>query len=486
MKLLEAIARFGKETPDAPACRFRGEVLTFAQLCAGSDALAVHLARAGEGPVAVCGGHGVLMPLCFLACLKARRTYVPVDCSVPGSRVRRMLELAGVSLVLAVEPLPCDGFCVWENAEIARRAASREAGPALLADAGAIAYILFTSGSTGEPKGVRVTAGSLDAFTEWAAQLAGQGVYLGQAPYSFDLSVMSLYPALVTGGCTASVDCGRGTDYAQWFRELAQAGPEVWVSTPSFARLCLRERSFCNALLPGLRAFVFCGEALPPELAERLFERFPGCRVLNTYGPTETTVAVTSVELSPGDCAEILPVGRARPGVGLQTLGLNGQPLPDGECGEVAILGECVAAGYTPGADNRPFDLFEGRQRYHTGDIGCLRGGMLWLHGRGDRQVKLHGCRVELDDIERNLLRVADVEDAAVLPKLTGDRVDWLVAFVVLQAGAPQGFDAASRVRGELLQLLPPYLVPRRVVVLPALPLTPNGKLDWSKLKELI
>ncbi|WP_312644940.1 D-alanine--poly(phosphoribitol) ligase subunit DltA [Hydrogenoanaerobacterium sp.] len=491
MKLLEQIQHYGRVTPNAPAYRFKGQTLTYAQLCERADRIArqiLHKQPQNRSPIAVFGGKSLLMLLCFVACMKAGRAYLPIDCGTPPQRIQRMLALAGAGLVLATDDFSAKYCPVWSSEEL-WRLAEQEAPQLSLnpVSGGDIAYIIFTSGSTGDPKGVRVTADNLDGFLDWSASLTKGQIYLNQSPFSFDLSVMSLYTPLYWGGCSVSVDYGADTDFSALFTHLSNSKAEVWVSTPSFAKLCLFEGSFTEALLPRMHTFLFCGEPLQPATVEELFLRFPRCRILNTYGPTEATVAVTSVEITREMCgATSLPAGRAMPGTALQILNQDGTLVPNGEKGEVAILGGSVAAGYVQPGSSR-FDCFGELPRYRTGDLGRLQGDMLYLEGRSDDQLKYHGYRVELGDIEANLLRLPYVAQAAVLPKMRGGQVQSLTAFAVLRQGEPDlGFATAQRIRADLKHLLPGYLVPRRIVLLKELPLTENGKLNRNKLREQI
>ena len=263
-----------------------------------------------------------------------------------------------------------------------------------------------------------------------------------------------------------------------------------WVSTPSFADLCLAEPTFNASRLPRLEAFLFCGETLRCATAAKLLERFPQAKVINTYGPTESTVCVTQVEVTAAMAqGAALPLGRAKPGTHLAIQSPTGELLPEGEPGEIVILGDTVGAGYFRRPDLTQAAFFDtqwqGRptRAYRTGDIGWLRQGMLYFGGRGDGQIKLHGYRIELGDIEENLLKLPGIRRAAVLPSLREGSVKSLVGFVEGQAeGAP--LEASRRIKDQLRQQLPAYMVPKKIVFLDHLPVNANGKTDRKALQE--
>ena len=268
----------------------------------------------------------------FSAAVKSGRPYVPIDISIPAQRVERIIANAGAALVLT-------------PAEVAQlsNGTPDEASQAQLrrVEAEDPFYILFTSGSTGEPKGVVITAANLAAFLDWLTsehQFAEAGeVFLNQAPFSFDLSVMDLYGSLTTGGTLFSLTKEHVANLKLLYEALASSGVTTWVSTPSFAQMCLIERSFAQPMLPGLRRFLFCGETLAPETATQLLERFPQAEVWNTYGPTEATVATTSIRITREVLAQHspLPVGLVMPGTDVFIRGEDGQRVAEGERGEI-------------------------------------------------------------------------------------------------------------------------------------------------------
>jgi D-alanine--poly(phosphoribitol) ligase subunit 1 len=325
----------------------------------------------------------------------------------------------------------------------------------------------------------------------------GEEVFLNQAPFSFDLSVMDLYLSLATGGTLFSITRDEIADFKRLFRALTLSRVTTWVSTPSFVQLCLAERTFTAERLPGLRRFLFCGETLFPETAARLCERFPLAEVWNTYGPTEATVATTSIRITPGIAASggPLPIGRPRPGTEIQLLAEadddEDSDASPGERGEIVIVGPNVSPGYIgqPELTDRVFSGSDAGRAYRTGDWGRRHDGLFFFEGRRDAQIKLHGYRIELADIENNLSALPGVRDCAVLPIRKRGAIQFLAAFVAL-AGDPPGTGseseaAAAQLRGALAERLPGYMIPRKIHFLPALPLTPNGKADRRLLAQI-
>ena len=522
MDILSRIKQYASACPDRPACRSGSLILSYGDLDLYSDRLAGFLRRntSGAKPEIVVYGHKhPFMMVCFIACIKAGLTYCPVDVSLPAQRLRDIINATNTPLVLSAETTPA-GMISLEPDDIC--------------------YIIFTSGSTGRPKGVEVPYRCLCRFTEWGVALGTTAQqkegkrFLNQAPFSFDLSVMDLYLSLASGGtlCTLTRDVQQ--QYRLLFDRLKEYQPQIWVSTPSFAEVCLADPDFSGQTFPEMELFLFCGERLTNRTAEKLLDRFPDAKVMNTYGPTESTVAVTEVEVTREllKKEDPLPVGYEKPGTRIYILSEDGTILPDEQSGEIIITGDTLAAGYfhapeltraafqaidLPTADSdaklastgefinadsctlhtAAKDTSHTRSyrtspviSYHTGDTGdkgLLREGMLYYHGRMDLQIKLHGYRIELSDIENNLLRLPSVEQACVVPSLRDGRVSQLHAFVVMGERTQENDRKESALLKEKLSaLLPEYMIPRKFHFLSRMPMTSNGKADRKSLKEML
>ena len=511
MTILERIAAHVGEHPERLAYVCNGakgsSCLTWGELGAWSDRLATYILDNVEGrvPVVVYGHKDPLVVASFVACAKSGRAYVPVDVSVPAGRLQDIVREVEPALVLALEELPdidCGGARVLSGAEVSQIARTGEARDVRDAWIGAddVYYIIFTSGSTGKPKGVQITRDCLDNFVRWGTTLcanaADEGyVFINQAPYSFDLSVMDLYLSLALGGTEFALDKRLLESMAALFERLRASEATVWVSTPSFVEMCLADDSFCQDLLPRMRTFLFCGETLTNRTAERLIAAFPQAQVYNTYGPTESTVCVTEVLVTNEVSSEHvpLPVGRAKPGTTIHIVDEEGRDLPEGQKGEILIVGDSVSVGYFHN-EERTRAAFgtrveDGRElrSYRTGDEGYLQDGMLFYSGRIDLQIKMHGYRIELEDIEANIAKLPGVRRVAVLPVRKPDgTIRHLAAYVVMEGPASDYAPKDLRaLRKQLADYLPAYMVPRRLRVVDSLPVTNNGKVDRKALAKL-
>lgn len=446
--LLEQIKAHSAALRDRPALTAGEKVIRWKDLWPMAQGLAARLKAEGTGPVALMGDPDqVWVPAAFVACLLAGRPYLPLDPLLPPAGQRELLEQAGA--VLLDRPTAAEGF-------------SSGLSCPLPDDPNRIAYEIFTSGSTGTPKLVEVSLSNLEHFLRWASALPEIGAVLGgtavgQAAWSFDLSVADLYLSLLGGGTHVALTGEEKEDFAALFRRLEESDLSLLVATPSFLRLCLTEPSFGPARLPRLRTVFSCGEVLPPAAARRLLDRFPGVALLNAYGPTEATCAVCAVPISREMCTGPLPIGVI--GEGAVDISL--------EEGEIVLTGASVSP------------RFGGK--YSTGDLGYVENGLIYWAGRRDLQLKYKGYRLEPARIEGELEALPQVERAAVLPRRDGaGQVKGLTAFVEGTGLEPETLAQA------LADRLPPYQIPGQWKLLDRLPLTPNGKCDRKRLEEML
>ena len=484
MEFIKRIDQWGEMTPDHPAFVSGGRTLTYGELCRRSDVLAAHLAGSlpEKAPVIVVGHKEPELLIAYLGVIKSGRAYVPVDTALPPQRIERIREASGAPLILYPD-------------KVALLSDGRGPAPPWKLTTDDHYYIMFTSGSTGEPKGVPITYGCLQNFLQWIlaehAFLEGREVFLNVVPYSFDVSLMDTYPALVTGGTVTSVTKADVANPSRLYQLLAASELTTWVSTPSFGQLCLVEPTFNQSMLPRLRRFLFCGETLAPEVASQLLNRFPAAEVWNTYGPTEATVATTSIRITHAilDRYSPLPIGYSMPGSRVLVMDQQRRELPAGERGEIIISGPNVSPGYLnrPELNEAAFFHLDGQRAYRTGDWGRYRDHMLFFEGRMDNQIKLHGYRIELADVEANLRALTEVRDAVVLPVLREGNIDSIAAFVILnEPPSRSDFQLACDLKVRLNERLPAYMIPRKFSFLESFPMNTNGKADRRKLAEAL
>ena len=405
MNILENIKYYAATSESRIAIKSGDSVLTYKQLEEYSDRLAAWINRnlsSNKVPIVVYGHKNPYMVVCFLACVKSGRAYCPQDISIPDTRVMDTAECVNPEVIFKVEgDMDFDGYNV-KNLDSIKKIIEEEQEeycPEWATKPEDIYYILFTSGSTGKPKGVKITFDCLNNYLDWSVNLGSSKQdkegknFVNQAPFSFDLSVMDLYTSLVCGGTLYTMDKKMQSDYSEMLGFLEQSEIEIWVSTPSFADMCLADRNFCGEKIKALKLFLFCGEVLTTATVEKLKERFPEAVIINTYGPTESTVAVTDVTITEKLLQETiargksLPVGHEKPGTYIEIWDKAGKVLPEGEQGEIVIIGDTVSCGYYMRADLTKKAFFhcilDGKayRGYKTGDAGYLKGGQLYYNG---------------------------------------------------------------------------------------------------------
>jgi amino acid adenylation domain-containing protein len=363
----------------------------------------------------------------------------------------------------------------------------------LAASAGDIAYLLFTSGSTGEPKGVPISQGNVRAYLEWVGgnfPVTEHDRFSQEFDLTFDLSVHDMFVCWEHGAALYSVPEKSVMAPAKFIRahELT-----MWFSVPSVAGLLAKMRLLTPGCFPSLRGSLFCGEPLPAAYAEAWQAAAPNSIVANLYGPTETTIAITHYrwegKRSPAECVNgIVPIGRAFEGQDARVTGPQGTAVAPEESGELCLSGSQVAGGYwnNPEKTRERFVRLPGageRAWYRTGDLvrQDAAGNLCYL-GRIDDQVKIRGYRVELQEIESVLRRACGTQQVVSVPWPVHDgSAQGVVAFV-------SGVEALDqdRVLSYCNDLLPEYMVPKNIYVLEELPLNQNQKIDRRRLAQLL
>jgi amino acid adenylation domain-containing protein len=477
--------------PTAPALGCGGRRLTYQELITRAAAVAHWLRQAGVrrgDRLGLLVEESPDMVIALIGIYAAGAAYVPLQSHLPTARMAAILTAAEVSVTVS-SPALC-GLLPPGASVLRLDSAPREpASGWQAADGDGLAYVLFTSGSGGAPKGVLVSRCGLSNYLDWAARSYPFGEGNGVITYSsamFDLSVTSYLAPLIAGSYVHVVPSDEPIEAVHGtMRQLGDVS--LLKLTPSHMSLLLRTGGQGEATV---RAVVAGGEDLGTNLVERWRQRYPGCAVFNEYGPTETVVGCTVFQADGREAGlDTVPIGSAIDGMRTYVLDDTFQPLERGVPGELFIGGVGVAWGYA-GDPRRTAERFlpdpfgsPGSVMYRSGDVAVnIASCGLRFGGRVDRQAKLHGYRIEPGEVEYRMREMPNVAEAVarVTTLPSGERA--LVAYVVTSDGAAFDVTTAREVLGRNL---PHYLIPSLFRTLPELPLTASGKLDEQRLPEL-
>jgi D-alanine--poly(phosphoribitol) ligase subunit 1 len=489
----------------APAILCEGRIYDFGTY----NCLANRFARwlAGEG---VSQGQIVCLELpkiieayaLAMACIKIGAPYVFLDPAAPPDRARLMIDRCRPALVVSTRDGP--GRRITIESQSLRdqlRQAVDSFDAANLAESALItgtdpAYVMFTSGSTGEPKGVVIPHQGVLHLVDWAARDLGIGPgdrLTNVNPIFFDNSVFDIYAGLLNGAAIVALDALKGRPPGDLVSEITRHDCTFFFAVPTLFMFLDSMQLLTPERLPSVTRFMFGGEGYPVARLRRFHEAFAGhAQLINCYGPTETSCICSGLPIT----APILetteglaPLGQLNPGFSYRILDEDLQPVAAGEAGELWLGGPCVGLGYinNPEETARRFrqdPLTDGYRAilYRTGDLVALEPETGWLHfrGRADNQVKLRGYRVELEEVEHALTSMPGVARALAVVLQDPNRPGQLVA-------------AYSGVRIDDADLLahcatrvPAYMVPSRIVWLDAIPTNANGKADRRALPALL
>ncbi|MEV8457083.1 amino acid adenylation domain-containing protein [Streptomyces sp. NPDC052095] len=496
--LAQAFAARVARTPDAPAVDEDGEVLSYAAADAASDRLAARLVRAGVAPgrtVALLLPRSARLVVAQLAVLKAGACWLPLDPAQPPARLARLMAAAAPALVLVAGPDPAAGRLpagtpVLDVAEEGGDASFT----AVPVPPDATACVLYTSGSTGEPKGVVVPQRAV-------AELAADGRFAGGAharvllhnPYTFDASTYEVWVPLLTGG-TVVVAPAEAVTAELVERMVRERGVTALMLTPELLRTVAE---IAPGALSGLREVWSGGDVLAPDTVRRIREHCPDTVVVNGYGPTETTVfaaAHTAAGPASADRPGPVPVGRPLDNTRARVLDGWLRPVPEGGTGELYLGGSGLALGYLgrPAATAERFvaDPYgpPGSRMYRTGDLArWTADGLLEFAGRADDQVKVRGFRVEPAEVEAVLAGCPGVARAVVGARRDAAGGKLLAAWLVPAGPADRAEPwerMRDRARAHAAQRLPVHLVPSLWTRIDEVPLTRHGKADRAALPD--
>lgn len=519
--LRSGFLRSAARSPDSLALSIGKRTWAYAELERTARIWAHALLHACDGRPRQVGVLGYRSEVSFVgvtASLLAGATFVPLNPNFPPGRTRMMIELADLDAIIvqerylphllqalpgegirpvilvpdAQDSLPKLGRPVCSGQALDELEPLVELPPVLESE---IVYVLFTSGSTGVPKGVAVMHGNVLHFIDVMMDRYGLGPHdrLSQTyDQSFDPSIFDIFMAFEAG---ASLHVPSAIELVAPGAFINRQELTVWSSVPSIPSLMRKKNLLRPGTLPTLRWSLFCGEPLPRETAELWQAAAPSSVLENLYGPTELTITCLAYRwdpvVSPAECVnEIVPIGRPNPGVGVLIVDENGSPVPDGEPGELLVCGPQTVPGYWRAPDKTAERFVRVAAEigtidreatfYRTGDrVVRDRNGNYAHLGRNDQQIKLGGHRIELGEVEAVLRAIAGVLDAVAMA--------WPI-----RDGAPQGIVAfltgtelsVAAVVSSAREVLPNYMVPEQVILVDRMPLNSNGKIDRRALLD--
>lgn len=506
MEVLRSIKKFASEERTAIICD--GNTLGYRELYKYSEAFGSYLVEKysnSKKPILIYGNKENLIIVCMMAALKSGRAYIPIDTTYPKERVEAIQEEVKADVLIDFSKGNTFHDIKVINEESLIKIIKEYDGKLCDEDNWIKdednAYILFTSGSTGKPKGVQISKKNIDTFVEWFKKYMNlddrNGRILNQVSYSFDVSVMPIYLGLITGKTLISLSRDTLNDFKRLFNTLEMSNLEYWISTPALAEICVKDESFNRKLMPNIKQMFFAGEVLTKKLSKELFLRFgDNIRLINGYGPTEGTVLLSAIDIDKNmiEDSRSLPIGHPIDSGILKVVNSKGEEVKDGEKGELIALGNNISKGYYNNEEltNKSFFNCEVNGKklrgYKTGDVVSFDNGVLYYYGRMDFQIKLNGYRIEIEDIENNLRKVTNVKNCVVLPiKNDENKVMYLTAFVTLNSESElSNLKTGIKIKKELGELIPSYMVPRNIKIIKKFPTNVNGKIDRKRLMEEI
>lgn len=487
------------------------EILYESELNKKSDSLVLYLIKNKAHRVIIYGHKNTYMFISIVACLKAAITYIICDLSMPKDRIEDIIQDSKADLILNTvdENIEADYVVNLEdlNKIIENKSetceqdidqldnytyeGNKNVNSKYCSDINLFfehlnnkeikdktAYIVYTSGSTGKPKGIEISYGNVMNFVNWFNNLSyikitRPSVILNQALFSFDLSVVDLFYSLTNRATLFCLTRNDIENYNQLFDIMKKSNAEMMTFTPTFLEFCLCERSFNENELKSLKVVLLCGEVLKPEITMKFRKRFESVHIINAYGPSEATCFVTAIEINDNYMKQKrLPIGNINDSAcEMFIVDEQNYIVGDNKIGQIVIKGKSVSKGYI-NYDNDAFNL-ENRS-FYTGDIGYIENDRLYFCGRIDRQIKYKGFRIELSDIENQLLRLSEINQVKVVAKFEHDleskndinykyiynRVLSLEAYVVCENDID-----SSIIKEKLKLIVPDYMIPKNIYI---------------------
>ena len=472
--MLNNLLNILKNGKDKILYKINDEIITYEEAYNKILILKNNLQKQDNSPVILYGHKSINQFISILSCIVAKRCYIPIDTYTPKKRIEEIITKTKSTLLLKNENINIKNIESLAIEEFNKKYTSK---PINTKDINNNAYIIFTSGSTGNSKGVPITYDNLNNFIEWITNLeefknCNSLNILSEASFSFDLSVMDIYFSIFKNNTIIALSCNSSNNLKYIYSIISKEKINFLIMTPTFIKMLLIDNTFNDKNYPNIKYMFFCGECLEVETVKKIKERFKKVKVINAYGPTEATCCVSLIEINK-DMLEYkyLPVGK------ISTSAVNIEITNK----EIVLKGKSVFNGYIDINSNNYYKE-NNINCYKTGDIGNIKDDYLYCEGRIDNQIKYQGYRIELEDIENNLLKIKSIREAVAIAKYKDNSniVKLIKAYVVLNNNIKE-----EDIKKELSKLIPNYMIPKKIIIIDKIPINNNGKYDRKKLSNL-
>ena len=464
-----------KEGKDKILYKINNNTITYEEAYHKVLELSTNLKKQGNSSIIIYGHKSINQFISILSCIIAKRCYIPIDLCTPISRIEEIIKKTNSTLLIKNEPLEINTIESLTVEEINNKYKNEEF---IFNQTNKLAYIIFTSGSTGNSKGVPITYHNLNNFINWITktkelkQCKNINI-LSQASFSFDLSVMDIYFSTYKKNTIIALEDNSNEFLDTTLKIIKDEKINLLIMTPTFVKVLLLEKDFNSSNFKDIKCMFFCGECLETVVAKKIKERFPQVMLINAYGPTEATCCVTLTEITNNMLSlDYLPVGRIS----------TSACIIETKNNEIILKGKSVFQGYL---DTKSDNYYKEKNTncYKTKDLGYIKNDLLYCTGRLDNQIKYLGYRIELGDIENNLLKLKEIREAVVVAKYKENTniVKLIKAYIVLN----NNNITKEEIKEKLNKLLPHYMIPKVIEILDTIPVNNNGKYDRKKLSEL-
>ena len=463
-----------KEGKDKILYKINNDTITYKEAYDKVLELSNNLKKQGTSSVIIYGHKSVNQLISILSCIIAKRCYIPIDLCTPIARIEEIIKKTNSTLLIKNEPLEIKNIESLTLEEVNNKYKDIYT---FYKQLNKYAYVIFTSGSTGNSKGVPITYNNLNNFINWITKIkelkqCKNITILSQASFSFDLSVMDIYFSIYKKNTIIAIDDNSSESLDTTLKIIKKEKINFLIMTPTFIKILLLEKKFNSINFKNIEYMFFCGESLETVVAKKIKERFPKIVLLNAYGPTEATCCVTLTEIT-HEMLELdyLPVGKIT--TSACTIETNNN--------EIILKGKSVFQGYLDTKSNN-YHQENHINCYKTGDIGTIKNNLLYCKGRKDSQIKYQGYRIELGDIENNLLKIKEIREAVAIAKYKENTniVRLIKAYIVLEKQITK-----EQIKNKLRELIPNYMIPKSIEILDKIPINHNGKYDRKKLNKL-